>query len=272
MKKKNKPKKKVQTLSPIRPNRTTELEYQRALIAFGKKMGEFMKNKLTPVLKDGQQDYVYDSVVDDVSKVLKEFEKRFMKSDKFAINVSNKFINKVYSQNTKKFEEQIKDKFGVDIFKNKRRLQRIVKAKVNENVNLIKTQADIYFKDISTAVYEGITEGVRASEISKDLANITGKMTRHIKFIAGDQVQKANAAINEAEQREVGVSEYIWRTSEDQRVRGDPKGLYPNAEHNHFERNGKSFEWDKPPAGGHPGQDYGCRCTAEAIIDFEYED
>lgn len=46
---------------------------------------------------------------------------------------------------------------------------------------------------------------------------------------------------------------YIWRT------RGDA-----NVRPSHAANNGKVFSWDSPPATGHPGEDYGCRCIAEA--------
>ena len=45
---------------------------------------------------------------------------------------------------------------------------------------------------------------------------------------------------------------YIWRTEKDDRVRGK-----------HAEREGKIFNWHIPPEGGHPGEDYNCRCWAE---------
>jgi hypothetical protein len=32
----------------------------------------------------------------------------------------------------------------------------------------------------------------------------------------------------------------------------------------HAANNGRIFAWDNPPETGHPGEDYGCRCTAEA--------
>lgn len=48
------------------------------------------------------------------------------------------------------------------------------------------------------------------------------------------------------------TTHYIWRTREDALVRSS-----------HVENNGKIFAWDNPPATGNPGEDYGCRCTAE---------
>ena len=45
---------------------------------------------------------------------------------------------------------------------------------------------------------------------------------------------------------------YIWHTRKDEKVRDK-----------HAEREGKIFNWHVPPEGGHPGEDYNCRCWAE---------
>ena len=48
------------------------------------------------------------------------------------------------------------------------------------------------------------------------------------------------------------TTRYIWRTRNDGKVRSS-----------HAAREGQVFSWDDPPVGGHPGEDYNCRCTAE---------
>lgn len=49
---------------------------------------------------------------------------------------------------------------------------------------------------------------------------------------------------------------YIWRSQDDARVRAA-----------HAEYDDRVFAWANPPAGGHPGEAWNCRCTAEPIID-----
>lgn len=49
---------------------------------------------------------------------------------------------------------------------------------------------------------------------------------------------------------------HIWRSADDARVRPA-----------HAENDDQVFAWSAPPAGGHPGQGWNCRCTAEPIID-----
>jgi peptidoglycan hydrolase-like protein with peptidoglycan-binding domain len=51
---------------------------------------------------------------------------------------------------------------------------------------------------------------------------------------------------------------YIWRTVGDNRVRSE-----------HAVRDGKTFSWDNPPDGGHPGEAPNCRCTAETVEEEE---
>lgn len=49
---------------------------------------------------------------------------------------------------------------------------------------------------------------------------------------------------------------YIWRSQDDASVRAA-----------HAENDDRVFAWANPPAGGHPGEAWNCRCTAEPIID-----
>lgn len=48
------------------------------------------------------------------------------------------------------------------------------------------------------------------------------------------------------------TTHYIWRTRDDDHVRTS-----------HAANNGKLFAWSAPPATGHPGAGYNCRCVAE---------
>lgn len=60
--------------------------------------------------------------------------------------------------------------------------------------------------------------------------------------------------LNQAMQEAMGIKFYIWASQHDKRVRTA-----------HAERDGKIFRWDTPPEGGHPSQDFGCRCYAQPL-------
>jgi len=64
-------------------------------------------------------------------------------------------------------------------------------------------------------------------------------------------------AVNGHFQRDaLQLETYIWRSQDDARVRAA-----------HADHDDRVFAWANPPAGGHPGEAWNCRCTAEPIID-----
>ncbi len=54
------------------------------------------------------------------------------------------------------------------------------------------------------------------------------------------------------------LESYVWRSRDDARVRST-----------HAEYDDQTFSWSDPPSGGHPGQGWNCRCTAEPDIDID---
>lgn len=79
-----------------------------------------------------------------------------------------------------------------------------------------------------------------------------------IDFISVEWEQRALAVLtgflNQAQQEAMGIEFYVWVTQNDARVRGS-----------HADRDDKIFRWDTPPEGGHPSQDFGCRCYARPL-------
>ncbi len=69
-------------------------------------------------------------------------------------------------------------------------------------------------------------------------------------------IVRGNQRLDRARQESLGINNYIWRTRDDARVR-----------HSHDENDDRVFSWDNPPPTGHPGEDFGCRCRAEAILE-----
>jgi SPP1 gp7 family putative phage head morphogenesis protein len=133
-----------------------------------------------------------------------------------------------------------------------------MKLWTQNNVNLIKTIPRDTLSAMQNIVQEGYTAGRSNTSIGRDIQHQYGINRRHAQFIARDQIAKLNANLTQAQQTDAGVEEYVWSTSEDERVR-----------HRHAELNGKTFKWSDPPIvdtrtgrRGHPGEDYQCRCVA----------
>lgn len=176
--------------------------------------------------------------------------------------------------------DAVKRAIGIDVqglIKAQGPLLQAMHLAIGSNVDLIKTIPAQYFDRVENTVSTGWLQGARWETLVKQIAE-DGEITeRRARLIARDQTSKMNAAFNQERQQQVGIEEYIWRTSQDVRVRGNPAGLYPDAESDHWELEGTQHRWDEPgPAEGsvagepcHPGEDALCRCTAEPVIVLE---
>lgn len=121
-----------------------------------------------------------------------------------------------------------------------------------ENVSLIRTLPTRFFEEVETRMVAGIREGKRHETIAEELQERFGVAKSRAALIARDQVGKFHGELQRAQQEQLGVASYVWRTVRDNRVRSE-----------HEEREGERFRWDDPPEDGHPGHAINCRCYPE---------
>lgn len=141
---------------------------------------------------------------------------------------------------------------GINAYREEPWLDQMQTVWVSNASDLIKTLPANMEAQIKQLVKNSVINGGSASNLA-DLIEKTFNTTRYrAELIAIDQIQKANAALSEQRQRDVGVTGYIWRGVEDGRERIA-----------HKLREGKHFDWDSPPPDGHPGQPVRCRCWSE---------
>lgn len=153
-------------------------------------------------------------------------------------------------------------------------VKETVEMMSTEAVHLITKIPDEYFDRIEVAVMksyqqERLPEG---RSLIEEIQEITGHQWDRAKLIAVDQTNKMHGMVTMARQQSLGIEEYTWRTAGDQRVVGDPSGLYPKPTKlhgNHYIRSGKVFRWDEPPDDGHPGWPIRCRCHGDPVIDYD---
>lgn len=127
---------------------------------------------------------------------------------------------------------------------------------IQANVRLIKTIPEQYLDRVQASIYQGIRSGSDAGSIKKDILKLKQSTYKRARLIARDQIQKFNSVLSMTRQQALGVDKYIWRTSQDERVR-----------ESHMEKDGQEFSWASPPGDtGHPGEDINCRCTAEPVL------
>lgn len=159
--------------------------------------------------------------------------------------------------NYKQFQKINRNVFGVDIFIDQPWLKDQLTLFATQNAQLITSIPNEELLRVSGAVERGLQEGASLKTITEDIEKSFGITRRRAKTIARDQTTKLNASLTKLRQQELGVDEYEWQTSGDERVR-----------ESHRKNDGKIFRWDAPPAAtGHPGTDVNCRCVAIPILD-----
>lgn len=149
-----------------------------------------------------------------------------------------------------------------------------VDESIARNVNLIKTIPSRHFSDIDNLVRDAVSKGELSATLKKKIQEVSKASRNRARLIARDQIGKLTANIEEARQRKVGVIEYIWRTSQDSRVRSFSNS---NGYSDHKRLEGIIIQWNDPPvtvfrgkrAGEkhHAGTDIQDRCHPEAIYD-----
>jgi SPP1 gp7 family putative phage head morphogenesis protein len=163
--------------------------------------------------------------------------------------------------NRAEMTRQLRASIGVDIFLADPTLTATVAEFTTRNVALIKSIPEQYFGSVEKVIRTGFRKGQRAEQLRGQIADRFGVSERRAQFIARDQISKINGQLTEERQTELGLAEYIWRTSQDERVR-----------ETHRELEGTTQKWSEPPVVSddgrreHPGGDFQCRCTAEPKI------
>jgi SPP1 gp7 family putative phage head morphogenesis protein len=160
----------------------------------------------------------------------------------------------------------VKSVLGVDVLQSEPWLEDELASFRRENVALIKDLTETHLRRIEQLLADGVRRGDGWKAIAAELQRQTGITKNRAKLIAVDQVGKAQGRMTELRQRGLGINEYEWSTVKDSRVRGRPGGAWPDSHPSHWAREGKTFSWDKPPEGGHPGEAIRCRCIAQPVI------
>ena len=95
-----------------------------------------------------------------------------------------------------------------------------VRELVEENAQLIKSLPRGLAEKATEFILQREQEGVRASEIAEELRpHLTHLSRSRVNLIARTETRKASTALTQARSEDLNLDAYVWRTSQDQRVR-----------------------------------------------------
>ena len=182
--------------------------------------------------------------------------------DAVADKIADKHVREAAREGKAWVSADARDLVGIDMakmVKASRTLTRVMKQSVTDNVELIKTIPARYFDRVEDLVQGAFDAGTRAETIAERIQELGDISERHASFIARDQMAKVTSAANQERLTTMGVDEYVWSTSQDERVRTS-----------HEDLEGQRFRFDDPPdtsnsgppTYNNPGFDFNCRCVA----------
>ena len=157
--------------------------------------------------------------------------------------------------------KQVRETLGVNLPELEPNLKPIIAKFRVENTDLITSLAKDKVRRVHTILAEA-GSGTRVEEIRRRIMGELGVTKWRADLIARDQVLSLNAQITQKRHSQAGITQYRWRTAGDASVRKA-----------HADLNGLRFRYDDPPLVDakrgrceNPGEDYQCRCRAEAVI------
>lgn len=146
---------------------------------------------------------------------------------------------------------------------------------VAESVSYISSLPREALSKVHEIIVWGYTTHQPRINVYRRLEQVVGMTRKHARLIAQDQLGTLNCRMTEYEHKSLGVDKYRWTARHDTKVRPCHRTL-----------NNKIFSWNNPPAMWyptvskgivytgrycHPGEDYGCRCTAKPVFEKDVD-
>lgn len=162
----------------------------------------------------------------------------------------------VDTTNRRQWRAAVRAAYGVDVLREEPWRRPAISGWERENLNLITRMSQDRLTKVEGAISRALSQGTTQRDLARVVSEQLDVGLGRANVIARDQVAKLNSNLTSMRQQDIGVTEYVWQTSRDERVRPS-----------HRAHQGRTYRWDSPPAGtGHPGHDVQCRCIAQAVL------
>lgn len=244
------------------PRRRIEVTYKRSLRQIVKRMNRIIKGLNTTY---------------EITRALKKFTDS-SEFKNYAERTAMKMITSIFSDAGKTWREAAKinsrGKTIYEALKNEMNgpIGGAINEQIQKNAELIRSMPLDVAKEMTEYSAKQSYQGRRASDIAQDLQKEFEFVSeKKANLIARTEVSKASTELTKARCENLGIRWYIWRTSEDQRVRSS---------HSHME--GVLICWDNPPSPEnligvksslgyyHPGECPNCRCYPEPVVSLDF--
>lgn len=254
--------KKPTTLPPIYPNLGIERWYKRELMKLIDEMQAEVKADIMANYKAQSNAVAMDGFSDWLGHSMDYLLGKWTnKLNSLSDQIADLFVTKTVHNYDKQLKKHLR-KAGFTVrFQMSPYTEEMLKAAMGENVGLIKSIGVQYLGRVEQSVWASVKGGFDLGTLSKELQHSYGVTKNRAELIARDQGAKANAVIEQARRKELGITKAVWHHSH--------AGKEPRQ--SHVKADGEIFDIDKGlKLDGEwllPGEAINCRCYSTSIID-----
>lgn len=248
------------------PNAGTRAHYQKRLLREVKGMADSVDYWLKAQYRGAPPVLAEDaSPAEEIRKRLNKLRERWQGHfDTMAKTVAESFLRNQFKGTDVAMRAALKDAGWTVEFTMTPAVRDAFQASLAENVSLIRSIPEHYFTQVEGIVMRSYASGRDLHTMVKDLKALYPKAANRVVLISRDQSNKANATVQRARQKELGITEAIWMHSH--------AGKEPRP--THVAMNGKRYDvekgmWDSDvQAWILPGQLINCRCQGRSVLPF----
>ena len=177
--------------------------------------GFFKQQKKAALITSDNKSFAMDSTIGSQSRILINalMDKFTQLFDKKANGLAESMLERTLRYSKASLHSSLKQLSGGLSLKTgvvPEGMEDVVKATIEENVSLIRSIPEQYFKNITGSVMRSITTGQGLKDLVPDLAKYTGEVDRRTKNLALDQTRKAYNSVNKERMQSIGVKQFEW--------------------------------------------------------------
>ena len=250
-------------LRAVRPNAGIRAKYRRRLEDMIDDMQKSVVWWLRAEYRRQEKHITPDSPAEDLGRRVDRLFRYWMRRWREKMeDYARDFVHSTERKTQNSFKQALRDA-GFTVRMDKKRVQNdVVKALIEENVNLIQSIPQHYFTEVTGMVMRSAATGRDTDFLMNELQKRYEITRRRAKLIARDQCNKATEAIKRVECKQLGIIEGIWV-----HVPGTK-----SSRKTHMQMNGKRFRLDEGMYDSAvkrkvlPGELVACNCTYRAVI------
>lgn len=261
-------------IDPVAPSKRAEVYYRAQIDNLIQSMLDQIIDAVRKPLNDSEEIGDDDSIARLLAALTTLSNQDITQS---ATRVALTFVGRSNTQNKERFTRSMLRARGIDVASivNSMDLGESMAKAIKDNVDLIQSIKTDFINDIGAQVFEDFKKGKRQADLIKDIYERGNVTKSRAKLIARDQTAKVNSALNEARNTKLGIDEYYWSGTGDERERASHFVLngmlckYSDVTV-YSDDDGKTWKKRKSIGAyeGNPGTDFQCRCLDRPKINF----